>query len=561
MKGILKGSSKRGVVTGLTLFALIAAVLVSTVVITTAQEEKAAAPATAALPPKATPEDLEAGKAIYFRKCVWCHGPEGAGDGPGADRLWPRPRNFNQGTFKIRHTASGELPTLDDLFQTVTHGLPGSAMPAWDGILNEKQRRQVVEFVRTELVKDRDFTDQETETLTVISFGKQVPSSEESIKRGKEVYMSKGKCVECHGPEARGDGNATQKDEWNFPIRPADLHKCWNFRGNRSDPYNPANIFREVSTGLNGTPMPSFADALTEEERWDVANFVISLCPKKQIDPLTMKPNNDFVVRSKFAEGDLPTDPNDPKWQDMAPNYVGLGGQITHKPRNFVRLVDDVWVRSLYNDKEIAYLLEWDDRNKSIATPEALAVAASFEETPPEGKPIAEREYPVFNDAAALQFPTKWESLNAPEKPRFIFGDAKNGVDIWKWSADGSVKTLTGSGWDQDLVAHGSGEVTTPFVEHKDGQWRVIFKRPLVTDDKEKAVQFTTGQYIPTLFFVWDGHNGDNGRKVSLSSWYYTILMPPIPTKAYVYPLFAAAFVIGLQFWVTSKVKNGKKKK
>ena len=62
----------------------------------------------------APPADMiEAGKRVYFTKCVWCHGVDGAGDGPGADRLWPRPRNFNQGTFKIRHTASGELPLRD----------------------------------------------------------------------------------------------------------------------------------------------------------------------------------------------------------------------------------------------------------------------------------------------------------------------------------------------------------------------------------------------------------------------------------------------------------------
>ncbi|MEO6666417.1 MAG: c-type cytochrome, partial [Nitrospiria bacterium] len=301
--------------------ALMVATLGVSVVLTTAQEEKesAPAPAMAAIPNKASDADLAAGKAIYFRKCVWCHGPEGAGDGPGADRLWPRPRDFTQGTFKIRHTASGELPLLDDLIQTVTHGLPGSAMPAWDGVLNEKQRRQVVEFVRTELVKDRDFTDKENETLTPISFGKQVASSEESIERGREVYMNKGKCVECHGPDGRGDGNATQKDEWNFPIFPADLHKCWNFRGNRGDPYNPRNIFREVSTGLNGTPMPSFADILSDDQRWDVANFVISLCPKKNIDPLTMKPNNDFVVKSKFLDGELPTNPDDDAWKEIDP--------------------------------------------------------------------------------------------------------------------------------------------------------------------------------------------------------------------------------------------------
>ena len=120
---------------------------------------------------------IEAGKRVYFTKCVWCHGVDGAGDGPGADRLWPRPRNFNQGTFKIRHTASGELPLFDarkpipgqnDLFETVTHGLPGSAMPSWEGILTEEQRLQVLSFVTTQLVKDRKFTDKNSESQTIL---------------------------------------------------------------------------------------------------------------------------------------------------------------------------------------------------------------------------------------------------------------------------------------------------------------------------------------------------------------------------------------------------------
>jgi len=557
MKGLVRKARWARVVVG---GALVVTVLGVSVILTTAQtEEKEAAAPTAKIPEKASPEDLEAGKAVYFRKCVWCHGPEGAGDGPGADRLWPRPRNFNQGTFKVRHTGSGELPLIEDLFDTVTHGLPGSAMPSWDGILSEKQRRQVVQFVRTELVKDRDFSDQENETYTPISFGKQVASSKESIERGRKVYLEKGKCVECHGPDARGDGNATQKDEWGFPIRPADLHKCWNFRGNRRDPYNPKNIFREVSTGLNGTPMPSFAEILSVEERWDVANFVISLCPKKSIDPLTTKPNNDFVIKSRVVVGDLPTDPDDPKWQEASASYVGLGSQIMHKPRNFVRLVDDVWVRSLYNDQQIAYLLEWDDRTKSVGTPEAVAQVANFKETPPEGEPIAMRQYPVFNDAVAIQFPSHWEALSFPEKPRFVFGDAKNTVDLWKWEADGTAKLYTGQGFDKLEVRSGDS-VKTPVVSFKEGVWRVMFTRALSTDDKEHDVQFTTGQYIPTSFFVWDGNNGDHGLKNSISTWYYTILLPPVPKKAYIYPVFAAIFVIGLQFWVVSKFKKGSKK-
>jgi mono/diheme cytochrome c family protein len=141
------------------------------------------------LAPEPSADMIEAGKRVYFTKCVWCHGVDGAGDGPGADRLWPRPRNFNQGTFKIRHTASGELPLFDakkptpgqnDLFETVTHGLPGSAMPSWEGILTEEQRLQVLSFVTTELVKDRKFTDKQSESQTVLQLGdlKPIPATE-----------------------------------------------------------------------------------------------------------------------------------------------------------------------------------------------------------------------------------------------------------------------------------------------------------------------------------------------------------------------------------------------
>jgi mono/diheme cytochrome c family protein len=563
MNKLLSGFSKtRAVVVGVVTFAFIAT---GTVVLTMAETKKEEKPAAAsARPPKPAPADIDAGKQIYFRKCVWCHGPEGAGDGPGADRLWPRPRNFNQGTFKIRHTGSGELPTKEDLVLTVTHGLPGSAMPSWEGVLTAQQINQVVDFVTTNLVKDRDFQDTENEEFNVIDFGKQISSSAESIKRGKEVYMNKGKCVECHGEEGRGDGNKTQKDEWGFPIFPADLNKCWNFRGNREDPYNPKNVFREVSTGLNGTPMPSFADALSVEQRWDVANFVISLCPKQKIDPLTAHPTIKVVVRSRNIKGDIPNNPEDPIWQKVDPQYIGLAGQIIHKPRNFVRLIDEVWVKSIFNGKEIGWYLEWDDRIKSVATPEALAQAANFQETPPAGQPIALREYPMFNDAVAIEFPAKWKELTPPQKPRFVFGDAKRAVDLWKWESDGTVKEYTGHGamgGDLKLENRPTQNVKAIFSEYKNGVWRVILTRALTTDDKENAVQFEIGQYIPTVFFAWDGNNGDHGLKSSISTWYYTIMEPPTPTKAYIYPFVAVILVFGLEGWILRKANAAKQQR
>ncbi len=180
-------------------------------------------------PPKPSEVDIEAGKQIYFKKCVFCHGPEGGGDGPEAYTMWPRPRNFQAGTFKIRHTANGELPTEEDLFLTVTNGLPGSAMPSFEKKLTEQERHQVIAFITTTLVKDRNFQDADEE-FHVIDYGKQIPSSDESIKRGKDHFMNKAKCFECHGLEGHGDGNLTMKDEWANPIVPADLYKCWNFR-------------------------------------------------------------------------------------------------------------------------------------------------------------------------------------------------------------------------------------------------------------------------------------------------------------------------------------------
>jgi len=537
----------------------------------------------------ATPDPamIEAGKKIYFRKCVWCHGVDGAGDGPAADRLWPRPRNFNQGTFKIRHTASGELPLFDpgkpvtgqnDLFDTVTHGLPGSAMPPWDGILTEQQRLQVLSFVTIQLIKDRKFDDK-TEPFTVLDIGnkgaiKQIAYSKESIEKGASLFVDK-KCIECHGVEGRGDGNPFNlKDDWGFPIQPANMHKCWNFRGSRQDPYNVHNIFRTFSTGVNGTPMPSFADNTTVEERWHIANFVNSVCEREkegdpfsknlEFDPQTDKPKTFFVVPSGPIDGDIPSDPTDKKWQDRVRRIIGMGGQITHKPRNFVNRIDDIWVRSLYNKNEIAFLFQWDDRSKSEAAP-GVNVAAITEAPPTTGEPdsIAAKQnnYEVYNDAVAIQFPAKWEEITPPEKPRYLHGEEKRHVDLWKWEANGTLKAYTGSGWDQPLEERpdATGQLKLVKGEFKEGRWTILMKRAHRTEDKDADVQFQMGQYIPTVFFVWDGHNGDAGLKMAVSTFYYTILEPPMPIEAKIYPFLMAIGMIIAEGWILRRRASKRK--
>ncbi len=568
---------------------------------------------TGKLPAPFPAEKIEAGKRVYFTKCVWCHGVNGSGDGPGADRLWPRPRNFNAGTFKIRHTASGELPLIDvDLLQTVTHGLPGSAMPSWEGILNEEQRKDVLAFVTAELVQDRSWQDDEFEELHILELeklaGAKVPASAESIKRGSELVVEN-KCIECHGVEGRGDGNAFNlKDDWGFSIQPADWHKCWNFRGSRQDAYNVKNIFRTFSTGINGTPMPSFADNTTVEDRWHIANYVNHLCERDKdvdiaggavtdeiaaellsakprgIDPLTDKPKVNFVIPSKFAEGELPVDEHDPRWYDErwkkeGRRIVAIGGQITHKPRNFVNRIDDIWVQSLYNETDVTLMFRWDDRTKSIQEGDVdwdpyevnLKDYGIVEQEPggsqfaddgthPESIAAKQTSYQVFNDGLAFQMPIKYQELPAPRKPRYFWGDEGFPVDIAKWTADGNLNAYQGQGWDVDLEDRDDFTEKLKLVkaEWKDGRWTVIISRPLKADYEEDTY-IELGKYIPINFFVWDGHNGDVGRKMGVSAFYYLVLEPPIPSEAKWYAGLAAVGLVIVEGWILTRRSNRRK--
>jgi DMSO reductase family type II enzyme heme b subunit len=530
-------------------------------------------------PSKPSAEDISAGKGVYFKKCVWCHGADGAGSGASVKRLLTKPRNFNQGTFKIRHTGSGQLPTDEDLFLTVKNGLPGSAMPPWDGILTDTQIKQVVAFVKTELVKDRSFED-EDEELTVIDYGTQIPSSEESIAQGKEVFMNKAKCVECHGVEGRGNGNLTQRDDWGFPIFPADLSKPWNIRGNRRDPYNPQNIFREVSTGLNGTPMPSFHDELSIEERWHVANFVMSLSPRYPIDKETNKPAIAFVIKGKFVkEGAIPADVDDPKWDLLEPQYVGMGSQIIQPPRHFLRTVDDIRVRALYDKENLAFLFEWNDRTeshrdenrpaiydatalKSESFPDAIYTTTNLthEDDEKEGplKGVRPPEVGTYNDGVAVQFAQAWQQLPNPEKPYFVHGDVKRGVDIWKWESDATVKELEGRGLDQVSLREDKNMSVSSAV-WKNGRWRVVMKRALTTADTEKSAQLDLGKNIPVVFFAWDGDAGEHDGKMALSTYYYLMLEPPVPTRVYIVPPVVAGVVLLLEGWVFYTARKRKR--
>ena len=467
-----------------------------------------------------TAEDIEAGKKIYDKRCVYCHGDEGKGDGPAAEFFTPRPRNFVSGLYKYRSTPTGNMPTVADLFKTVSHGLPGTGMPSWDDVLKDKERMQVIQYIKT---FSRRFA-RLTAPPSPMVVGKKVASSKESIARGKEMYKTL-ECFKCHGDEGRGDGPSAPdlKDDFGFPVRPRNLTRKWYFRGGQT----PEDVYLRFNTGLAGTPMPSFAASLDNEKSWDLANYVISLSPAK-------KPDLKFAIKAEPISGEVPGDPEDPRWHGMESFEFPLVGQVTQDaPRNFTSMLNDMDVKAVYNDKEIAIHLVWDVPNMSMPNPETKS----------------------FTDAAAIQFPNQIPA--GPTKPYFLMGDGENPVNLWTWRSDTQRMAETNAwGMDREVVQPADSQNLKGKGVYHHGQYRLVLKRALRTPDTQNDLQFEIGKFTPIAFNTWDGSNGETGKNRSVTAWYYIYLEPPVSTTVYVYPSIFAVVAVGLEWWMIRKSRN-----
>jgi len=223
-------------------------------------EEAGAGPAR---PPRTGP----AARA-YRDNCAPCHGLDGQGAGPAARWLDPPPRNFTRGEYKWRSTPTGRLPTDADLLRTIDAGVFGTAMPAWKLYLPEETRLALVQYIKAFSAR---FAEEEIEPTIEIP---EVPEvTPESVEIGRRAY-EKYKCLECHGPAGAGDGPAarTLKDSQDRPIQAHDFTKGFIKAGS-----TPEAIYKIYMTGLDGTPMPSFAQTISEEERWPLVFFTLSL--------------------------------------------------------------------------------------------------------------------------------------------------------------------------------------------------------------------------------------------------------------------------------------------
>lgn len=95
-----------------------------------------------------------------------------------------------------------------------------------------------------------------------------VALTEESVERGSALFAAN--CVSCHGDTGAGDGPLADS----LPAPPA------NFTVHV--PFHPDGVlYAWISNGIRGTGMPGWSPQLSDQERWDLVNFL-----RANFDPL-----------------------------------------------------------------------------------------------------------------------------------------------------------------------------------------------------------------------------------------------------------------------------------
>ncbi len=208
------------------------------------------------------------GEAVYKERCAYCHGAEGKGDGPPNTMLSVPARDFTTGVYKIRSTESGSIPTDGDLVRSISQGLPGTSMPAFKGIISDDEIAAVTTYIKS--LSPR-FAREKPKAVPV---PRRTSYPESGVQKGKKVF-EKLECAGCHGTDGAGRNALVTEfvDHRGRVTAAANLKEPWSFRGGSS----VSDIYLRLRTGLDGTQMASYAGAVSDQELYDLAQYVSSL--------------------------------------------------------------------------------------------------------------------------------------------------------------------------------------------------------------------------------------------------------------------------------------------
>ncbi len=507
---------------------------------------------------------LTRGRELFAKQCSICHGETGDGLGKFAYLMNPRPRNFQQGDFKLSATQN-QIPTEEDLLRTISRGMPGSAMPPW-GHLPQSDLIALARYVR-QINVDAVWTRLEARSAAGRLSKGNVPAelarrtepgppllvppepAFDDLRwyRGRRIYLEA--CAPCHGADGNPVPEAVKFDNEGYPVPPRSFVNGI-FKGGSEGHQLYARIFK----GMKGTPMPGYEGAYTDAETWDLIHYVQSLARAGAQERAQLKQGTFVAARVRCP---LPAGPMDATWDQARPLYVALTPLWWTEER-----IEGLVVQALHNDEELAIRLSWID-----PTVDERAVRTD-----------------EFRDGVAIQF-----SLTSD--PPFYMGDSSDhgGVYIWYWKADRQKDLETayqdvdaafpdrvadmypeqdraassdevGVPWPyEDVTKHdrtfitawGAGnlvanpELKTPvetltargpgtlaskpaniqLVEgqavYERGVWYVQMQRSMKADhpDSQDERRFQPGDYLPLSFAIWNGSSGDRDGKKNISIW------------------------------------------
>lgn len=408
-------------------------------------------------------QDPERGGKLYERYCATCHGPQGAGDGPAAYLLSPKPRDFTRGEFRLVTTGNG-VPTDDDLLRVITNGMPGSAMPPWDR-LAEEDRRLLVGKVQ-QLWRDglaRIYREGGTEAADVETYVREdtTPGAPVALAGGGEptlIQVARGRmvysqaCASCHGASGRGESKEKLVDSQGWPAPARDFTKGI-FKGGSE----PGQLLARLRAGMKGTAMPTFTtEQLPPDDAWAVVHYVRTLVPPGAQERQTQRTQQLRVRRvPKLPSGDAEW------WSAAPPAYVALMPLWWRDER-----VEGLLFHAAHDGETLVLRLIWEDATQDVRN-------------------LRNED---FHDGAAVQF------AMSDDPPFFGMGDAAAAVEICSWKAS----------WQEDQTGFRDLESFYPHM-HLDTYFPV--QKNLKAGDRPSPDAVSAPHHDPTYLSGWGAGN------------------------------------------------------
>jgi mono/diheme cytochrome c family protein len=510
-------------------------------------------------------ETPELGRTLYAQHCAACHGERGDGNGLAAAFLFPKPRDFRAGRFRLVST-DNNVPTREDLHAVLMRGMPGSSMPAWAHLSHSEHEALVDEVIRLRregardayiktLTEDEGLSDEEiaeadvqqeiqdyVDEVTAPGGGTQVPEFQpptaEAVARGRDVY-AKFACIQCHGETGRGDGVQEMVDDEKLPTRPRDF-TLGIFKGN----HDPASLYRRIAYGMPGSPMPG-SSTMTPEQMADLVHYVLSLSSEEQRQAAIAK-RQKIIAKRMDA---LPESAKDESWSQVPAIRLHVTPLWWRNDTDA-----ELSVQAVHDGKTIAVRMTWKDNTDDQHTLRSEA----------------------FEDAVAVEF------YRGPAEPFLGMGGPTSPVDVWFWDADRQngptadekeypntvVDTFPFSEGvvasaeldrpgarladqpDVSLPARASGNQIVPAADEsggsslhvagprtvtfrpaqsqlvnangtwQEGRWTVVMKRSLSVPSPESGVALEAGGRASVAFAIWNGSQRDRDGQKSFTIWH-----------------------------------------